>query len=111
MAQGINERMDGIEIFDILLCPYADDEYRNSLKEPQTNLLNQKALSKSMKDRDKLVEEATMEFFYAKFRGLMKLADRNGLLLDKTSDDEEWNLEEENATNTAADVAETTAIN
>lgn len=97
MSQQQSEMDANVDIFESLLFPYIDDKYKTEKVKADKKLKNAQMIGN---------ETAEADYTKTKFRALMALAERKNLLLEKTDRDEEWNLEEENATDTTEDVAE-----
>jgi hypothetical protein len=99
-----------IEGLEDVLSPYFDDRYYEDLDGKRDGIRSLEQLDPSIRAKKNMIASEVMRVQRLKFRALMKLAERKNLLLEKTSDEEEWNLVEENVTNTGADVEETAAI-
>ena len=77
------EREDGILHFEILLCPYVDDEYEKDLVAPLRAFKNAETLAKATHNEDG-VETSRAKLINNQFRALMKLAKRNKLLIEES---------------------------
>ena len=89
-----------VEWLEILLSPYIDDDYKSDIKNKKLMATSISALDPMLKTKTDMTKQTNIETAVHNARCLMSLAERKGLLLEKTSSDEEWLLEEEEPNDT-----------
>lgn len=87
-----------VEAFEGVLCPYIDDEYETRLKAEMNAYKYFTFLDPMLRERDAMIDRKRLELAWQKFRALMSLAERKGLLLEKKG--EGYDTEDENDSNT-----------
>ena len=75
--------MSAVEAFEDVLSPYIDKNYENNLRENELSILDAEKLDIQNRSRDGLINDAKIQLSRQKFRKLMMLAKKKGLLLSE----------------------------
>lgn len=84
-----------VEFLEILLSPYHDDIYKKEIESPKTKATAIVALDPMLKSKSAMGSSQTIGNAVHNMRCLMSLSERKGLLLEKVSRDEIWELAED----------------
>jgi len=84
-----------IEVLEILLSPYLDGDYEDEMAKTTIKSSAIATLDPLMKGKKDMARQNQLNKAAHKFRALMGAAEKKGLLLEKTSRDEVWEIPEE----------------
>ena len=84
-----------IEGLEIILSPYLDGDYENEMVKTTIKTSAIASLDPLMKSKKDMARRNEINKGSHKFRALMGAAEKKGLLLEKTSRDEIWEIPEE----------------
>jgi len=73
--------MSAVEAFEDVLFPYIDNGYEKELEESELSIIDAQKLDKQNRSREALINDAKIQLSRQKFRQLMNLAKKKGLLL------------------------------
>jgi len=73
--------MSAVEAFEDVLFPYIDDNYELQIAESELSVIEAGKLDKQNRARESLINDAKVKLSRQKFRQLMNLAKKKGLLL------------------------------
>ena len=75
--------MSAVEAFEDVLFPYIDKNYEKSLQDKEMSILDIEKLDTQNRSREGLINNAKIQLSRQKFRQLMMLAKKKGLLLSE----------------------------
>jgi len=106
-ADTVERRRDGIDVFDVFLCPWIDDDYAKALRGDLAEIANLESLSDSMKGKDERMANATSRLYNDKFKALMRLAKRQRFLGEDTvwaEDEDDTDYDADKSTGKSGDI-------